>query len=151
MIIYWGGEMAGVPSKLACCISRSFICCSRSISMMRGTTRIRKVVPAIQAAFPVLLRSFFAAKAVSAATLIPWCTIEEFDTEFENLARIPSLLLLPLLPGRDSDGLLFWDAIDGGFVMTVDEENLTPWIIKVDKQPSKTLHSMNESYRIKQT
>ncbi|EYU46402.1 hypothetical protein MIMGU_mgv1a016974mg [Erythranthe guttata] len=59
------------PSKLACCSSRSLNCCSRSISIISGTMSTRKVVPTIQAAFPVLFRSFFATKAVSDAAFLP--------------------------------------------------------------------------------
>lgn len=38
------------PGCLSC--PAALTCCSRSISMMRGTTRIRNVVPAIQPALP---------------------------------------------------------------------------------------------------
>ena len=36
----------------SCWFSNSTSCCSRSISMIKGTRRMRKAVPAIQAALP---------------------------------------------------------------------------------------------------
>jgi len=99
---------AGVPRRLACWSSRSLSCCSRSISTMRGTTRTRKVVPAIHAALPVLRRSFFATKAASPAASLPRTTMEER----EILARTELELLG--LSGSDTPPLLPWDAMEKG-------------------------------------
>ena len=58
---YLGGGApgsGGAPRRPACSLSVSTICCSRSISMIRGTTKIRNVVPAIHAALPVLHNNF---------------------------------------------------------------------------------------------
>lgn len=41
-----------------CWFSKSTACCSLSISIIKGTINTKKAVPAIQAAFPVLLVSF---------------------------------------------------------------------------------------------
>lgn len=43
------GDPVSAPS---CCDSNSTSCCSRSISMIKGTISTRKAVPAIQAALP---------------------------------------------------------------------------------------------------
>lgn len=75
----------GVPRRLACWSSSSFNCCSRSISIISGTTRMRKVVPAIHAALPVLLRSFLVTKAASPATSLPL----ETRGDCESLEMIP--------------------------------------------------------------
>lgn len=45
------------------------------MAMIRGRPRIKKVVAVIQAALPVLLRSFLVTKAVSQATFFPVATI----------------------------------------------------------------------------
>ena len=42
----------GPVSAPSCWFSNSTSCCSRSISMIKGTMRMRKAVPAIHAAFP---------------------------------------------------------------------------------------------------
>ena len=52
----------GPPVSRPCCVSRSISCCSLSISMMRGTQRIKNVVPATHAALPVLHNSFWLTK-----------------------------------------------------------------------------------------
>ena len=51
-------HLAGPVSAPSCWLSNSKSCCSRSISRIRGTPRIRMVVPAIQAALPVCQPSF---------------------------------------------------------------------------------------------
>ena len=59
--------------------------------MMRGTTSTRNVVPAIQAAFPVLHRSFLLNRAVfEAARLDLWKT-SDCLRELPTRARMPSL------------------------------------------------------------
>ena len=45
--------------------------------MIKGTTKIKKVVPAIQAALPVLRRSFLETKAASHAACLPRETMGE--------------------------------------------------------------------------
>lgn len=97
------GGAAGAPRRLACCISSSAICCSLSISIIRGTTRMRKVVPAIQAARPVLLRSLCATVAASDAAFLPWYTTGDSEIVLETLARmlLPPLLALFFLPRED--------------------------------------------------
>lgn len=53
--------------------------------MIKGTTKIKKVVPAIQAALPVLWRSFLETKAASEAACLP----RETMGEEAILARMP--------------------------------------------------------------
>ncbi|KAJ6711079.1 hypothetical protein OIU74_011860, partial [Salix koriyanagi] len=72
-----GRPTGGAPRRLCCWSSSSLSCCSRSISIIKGTARIKKLVPAIQAALPVLLRSFLATKTASQAACFPLDTIGE--------------------------------------------------------------------------
>ncbi len=67
---YLGAPGGALPSSPACWLSKSTICCSRSISMMSGTTSTKKVVPAIHAALPVLHASFWLKRAVLLAALL---------------------------------------------------------------------------------
>nr|ACR36106.1 unknown [Zea mays] len=93
-----GGGGGAPPRSVCCCSSRSLSCCSRSISMISGTTSTRKVVPAIHAAFPVLRSSFFATAAASrpcAATC-----------ERERAARMPSPPSPPRLLRAEGVGIL---------------------------------------------
>lgn len=105
---FWG--WGGVPRRLACCSSSSFICCSRSISMMRGTTRIRNVVPAIHAAFPVLFRSFLVTSTASLAACLPRDTMGE-PLSFEIMLPLESLFAARL-SGRETPPLRGCDAIE---------------------------------------
>ena len=66
-----GAEEAGIFSS----ISVSFW--SRSISMMSGTARIRKVVSAIHAALLVLRRSFLDTTAALEAARSVWMTMDD--------------------------------------------------------------------------
>lgn len=70
----------GAPRSPACWLSISAICCSRSISIINGTTKIKKVVPAIHAAFPVLHSSFWLNREVLDAALRAFSVILEPDT-----------------------------------------------------------------------
>ena len=90
---YFWGETEGEPSRLACCNSRSVNCCSRSISMMSGTTSTRNVVPAIHAAFPVLFRSFFVTKPASETLRFACWTIGDSVTLAIRLLSSPLLFL----------------------------------------------------------
>lgn len=96
-----GGPTEGAPRRLACWSSSSFSCCSRSISMMRGTTRTMKVVPAIQAAFPVLRRSFLETKTALEAASLPRDTIEDWENLEIMLLLLPSALD-PRRSGRET-------------------------------------------------
>lgn len=100
---------AAVPRRLACWSSRSFICCSRSISMIKGTTRMRKVVPAIHAALPVLFRSFFVTNVASDAACFPRETIS--DCEILAITPLSSFLEFRR-SGRETPPLRAWDAMD---------------------------------------
>ncbi|KAG8389153.1 hypothetical protein BUALT_Bualt02G0199500 [Buddleja alternifolia] len=71
--------------------------------MISGTTSTRKVVPTIQAAFPVLLRSFLVTKAVSAAAFLPRYTIGDCETDDETRERIP--------PSAGAAPILFEDIV----------------------------------------
>lgn len=90
----WAGPAP--PRREACCSSASVSCASRSISMMSGIPSTMKVVAAIQAALPVLLRSRLATYPASQAALLPFCTIELSEIR----DKIPSSLLVDLLRGR---------------------------------------------------
>ncbi len=69
-VFYLDGSGAELPRSPACWLSRSTICCSRSISMMSGTTNTKNVVPAIHAALPVLHISFWLKRALLLAALL---------------------------------------------------------------------------------
>ncbi len=56
MVVPEGVVEDGPVSAPSCWLSNSTSCCSRSISMIKGTRRMRKAVPAIQAALPALYR-----------------------------------------------------------------------------------------------
>jgi len=99
-----------VPRRLACWSSSSLSCCSRSIWMMRGTTRTRKVVPAIHAALPVLFRSFFVTNAASHAACLPRNTMGD-PLSLAITPLLVSPLFAPRLSGRDTPPLRGWDAI----------------------------------------
>ena len=79
--------------------------------MIKGTTRMRKVVPAIQAALPVLLRSFFVTNVASEAACLPRATIGDW----ESFAMIlVSSFFAFRLSGREIPPLRAWDAMEGG-------------------------------------
>lgn len=59
------------PRRSACCTSSSPSCRSLSTAMMSGTTSSRNVVPAIHAAFPVLLAIFLATPAARSSDRRP--------------------------------------------------------------------------------
>lgn len=72
---------------------------------------MRRVVPAIQAAFPVLKRSFFPTWAALQAASLPFWTTADSETVDVTLLRIPPplslldpILLLPLLPEHQFSG-----------------------------------------------
>jgi hypothetical protein len=69
-VFYLDGSGGELPRSPACWLSRSTICCSRSISMMSGTTNTKNVVPAIHAALPVLHISFWLKRALLLAALL---------------------------------------------------------------------------------
>ena len=48
--------------------------------MMSGTARIKKVVPVIHAALPVLRRSFLDTTAALKAAHLAWMTMDDWDT-----------------------------------------------------------------------
>ena len=72
--------MGAVPKRLAFWSSILVSCWSQSISMMSGTTRIRKVVPAIHTALPVLRRSFLDTTMDLEAVRLAWMTMDDWDT-----------------------------------------------------------------------
>lgn len=113
-----GAEPAEVPRMLACWSSRSLSCCSRSISMMRGTTRMRKEVPKIQAALPVLLSSFLATNAASEVACLPRATI----WDWEILVMTPSSSFLGFrLSGRETPPFRAW--------LAITEESESVWML----------------------
>lgn len=97
-----------MPRMLACWSSSSFSCCSRSMAMINGTTSMRNVVPAIQAALPVLFMSFFVTNAASFAACLPRTT----TWDCENFAITPSSSFLGFrLSGREMPPFRAWAAI----------------------------------------
>ncbi|CAL9023414.1 unnamed protein product, partial [Prunus brigantina] len=102
------GGGADVPRMLACWSSSSFSCCSRSMAMINGTTSMRNVVPAIQAALPVLFMSFLVTNAASFAACLPRTT----TWDCENFAITPSSSFLGFrLSGREMPPFRAWAAI----------------------------------------
>ena len=76
--------------------------------MIKGTNKIKKVVPAIQAALPVLRMSFLDTKAALHAASLPRETMEEEVI----LARIlESVLEVDRLSGRETPPRLGWAAM----------------------------------------
>ena len=69
-----------MPKRLAFWSSISLSCWLRSISMMSGTARIRKVVLAIHATLPVLQRSFLDTTVALEVARFAWMMMDDWDT-----------------------------------------------------------------------